>query len=164
MALTRRPLFYGLCLLAGSLLISIAGLMHPMLTRDGAAQLATIAATAYWRAIHWALLFGFPLTYMGLIGVALRHGDTPGPAPVRAGVVRRLARRGGRGDCVRGAARLAGPEPQVALGPTVRRVIPEDCQRHDVARLDRREWRAELGARGPRLPVDLQNDVGVSPP
>ncbi len=87
MALTRRPLFYGLCLLAGSLLISVAGLMHPMLTGDGAAQLATIAATAYWRAIHWALLFGFPLTYMGLIGVALRHGDTPGSAPVRAGIL-----------------------------------------------------------------------------
>lgn len=87
MALTRRPLFYGLCLLTGSLLVSAAGLMHPMLAGDGAAQLATIAASPSWRAIHWALLFGFPLMYVGLIGVALRHGDTPGSAPARAGIL-----------------------------------------------------------------------------
>ena len=87
MVLTRRPLFYGLCLLAGSLLVSVAGLMHPMLEGDGATQLATVAATAGWRAIHWALLFGFPLMYAGLIGVALRHGDTPGSAPARAGIL-----------------------------------------------------------------------------
>ena len=87
MVLTRRPLFYGLCLLAGSLLVSVAGLMHPMLEGDGATQLGTVAATAGWRAIHWALLFGFPLMYAGLIGVALRHGDTPGSAPARAGIL-----------------------------------------------------------------------------
>jgi hypothetical protein len=84
--MTRRPLFYGLCLLAGSLLVGIAGSRHPLLTGDGAAQLATVAATAGWRAIHWALLFGMPLMYAGLIGVALRHTDTPGSAPARAGV------------------------------------------------------------------------------
>jgi hypothetical protein len=87
MALTRRPLFYGLCLLAGSLLFAVAGLMHPILKGDGATQLATIAATAGWRAIHWALLFGFPLMYVGLIGVTLRHHDTPGSAPARAGIL-----------------------------------------------------------------------------
>jgi len=87
MPLTRRPLFYGLCLLAGSLLVSAAGLMHPLLKGDGAAQLATIAATTGWRAIHWALLFGFPLMYAGLIGVTLRHHDTPGSAPARAGIL-----------------------------------------------------------------------------
>jgi hypothetical protein len=85
--LARRPLFYGLCLLAGALLASAAGLMHPFLTGDGAAQLETISATKYWYAIHWALLFAFPLMYMGLIGVALRHGETPGSAPGRAGVL-----------------------------------------------------------------------------
>jgi|SRR6185295_4758128 hypothetical protein len=87
MTLTRRPLFYGLCLLAGSLLAAVAGVMHPWLLGDGAAQLTTVAATAGWRAIHWGLLFGFPLMYMGLIGVALRHSDTPGSAPARAGVL-----------------------------------------------------------------------------
>ena len=83
----RRPTFYGLCLLVGSLLFAIAGLMHPLLTGDGAAQLATVAATESWRAIHWSLLFGFPLMYVGLVGVALRHGETPGSAPARAGMV-----------------------------------------------------------------------------
>jgi hypothetical protein len=83
----RRPTFYGLCLLVGSLLFAIAGLMHPLLTGDGAAQLATVAATPSWRAIHWSLLFGFPLMYVGLVGVALRHGETPGSAPARAGTV-----------------------------------------------------------------------------
>ena len=84
--MTRRPLFYALCLLAGSLLIGVAGSRHPLLTGDGATQLATVSATAGWRAIHWALLFGMPLMYAGLIGVALRHTDTPGSAPARAGV------------------------------------------------------------------------------
>jgi hypothetical protein len=87
MTMTRRPLFYGLSLLAGALLVGAAGLMHPLLVGDGAAQLATVAATANWRAIHWALLFGFPLMYVGLIGVALRHGETSGSAPARAGVL-----------------------------------------------------------------------------
>jgi hypothetical protein len=85
--MTRRPLFYGLCLLAGSLLVAVAGSMHPVLTGDGAAQLATVAATAGWRAIHWSVLFGLPLMFAGLIGVTLRHTDTPGSAPARAGVL-----------------------------------------------------------------------------
>jgi hypothetical protein len=84
---TRRLLFYGLSLLAGSLLFGAAGLMHPMLAGDGATQLTTIAATAGWRAIHWALLFAFPLMYVGLIGVALRHRETPGSGPARAGIL-----------------------------------------------------------------------------
>jgi hypothetical protein len=83
----RRPTFYGLCLLVGSLLFAVAGLMHPLLTGDGAAQLATVAATPAWRAIHWSLLFGFPLMYAGLVGVALRHAETPGSVPARAGIV-----------------------------------------------------------------------------
>lgn len=87
MALPRRPLFYGICLLAGSLLFSVAGLMHPMLEGDGAAQLTTVAATSGWRAIHWSLLFGLPLMYVGLIGVTLRHHETPGSAPARAAIL-----------------------------------------------------------------------------
>ncbi len=83
----RRPTFYALCLLAGSLLFGVAGLRHPLLVGDGAAQLTTVAATAGWRAIHWALLFGLPLMYVGLAGLALRHGETPGSAPARAGIL-----------------------------------------------------------------------------
>ena len=85
--MTRRPLFYGLCLLIGVLLSGIGGLMHPLLTGDGAAQLGIIARTAHWRAIHWSLLFGLAFMYTGLIGVALRHGETAGSAPGRAGIL-----------------------------------------------------------------------------
>src|SRR2546425_10830209 len=86
MIVTRRPLFYGLWLLVGALLFGIAGLNHPMLSGDGAAQLATIAKTGGWRLIHWSLLFGLAFMYAGVIGVALRHNDTPGATPVRAAV------------------------------------------------------------------------------
>lgn len=87
MITTRRPIFYGLCLLVGALLFGIAGLLHPMLTGDGAAQLETVARTAGWRAIHWSLLFGLALMYAGLIGVSLRHTETAGSAPGRAGIL-----------------------------------------------------------------------------
>jgi hypothetical protein len=85
--MTRRPLFYGLCLLVGSVLVGIAGLNHPMLSGEGAAQLATVARTNGWRVIHWSLLFGLALMYAGLVGVALRHADTPGSEPARAGAL-----------------------------------------------------------------------------
>src|SRR6266581_2746548 len=85
MVVTRRPLFYGLCLLVGVLLFGVAGSLHPLLSGDGAAQLSTIARTTGWRAIHWALLFGLAFMYAGVVGVALRHNDTPGATPGRAG-------------------------------------------------------------------------------
>src|SRR5207245_3170683 len=53
----------------------------------GAAQLATVARTSAWRLIHWSLLFGLAFMYTGLVGVALRHSDTAGSTPARAGVV-----------------------------------------------------------------------------
>ena len=87
MAGARRPLFYGLCLLVGSLLFGIAALQHPFLRGDGAAQLQIIAATPGWRAIHWSLLFGFPLMLAGVLGVVTRHLDTPGASMARAGAV-----------------------------------------------------------------------------
>jgi hypothetical protein len=84
---TRRPLFYGLCLLLGALMFGGAGLMHPILSGDGAAQLSTIARTPWWRTIHWVLLFGLVFMYAGLIGVSLRHNETLGVSPAR-GVIR----------------------------------------------------------------------------
>src|SRR5437879_7860800 len=78
---------YGTSLLAGALLIGVAGLFHPILSGDGAAQLATIAKTDAWRTIHWALLFGLPLLLTGLLGVVYRHIDTPGASFARAGAV-----------------------------------------------------------------------------
>ena len=87
MVVTRRPLFYGLCLLVGTLLFGGAGAIHPILTGDGAAQLAMVARTEHWRLIHWALLFGLAFMYTGLAGVALRHSDTAGWTPARAGAL-----------------------------------------------------------------------------
>lgn len=87
MTTTRRPIFYGFCLLVGALLFGSAGLMHPMLSGDGASQLETIARTDGWRTMHWLLLFGLALMYTGLIGVTLRHNDTMGSAPGRAGIL-----------------------------------------------------------------------------
>ena len=86
MVVTRRPLFYGLCLLVGTLLFGVAGALHPLLNGDGAAQLSTIASTRRWYGIHWALLFGLVFMYAGVIGIALRHNDTPGATPGRAAV------------------------------------------------------------------------------
>ena len=87
MLVFRRSPFYGLCMVVGAFLIGIAGLYHPVLTGDGAAQLGTIAGTAAWRTIHWALAFGLPFLYAGLVGVALRHSETPAGNQARAGVM-----------------------------------------------------------------------------
>lgn len=87
MLVFRRSPFFGLCMVAGALLIGIAGLFHPVLSGDGVAQLSAIARSAAWRTIHWALAFGLPLLYAGLIGVALRHSDTPAGNQARAGVM-----------------------------------------------------------------------------
>src|SRR2546430_15161355 len=85
MALSRR-LVYPLCLLAGSLLAVVAGALHPDIAgQDGPSQLAVIAQSRAWPAIHWAFLFSFPLSLLGLVGVVGRHVGTAGgsPAPAR---------------------------------------------------------------------------------
>ena len=85
--MTRPSPFYGLCLTVGALAFGIAGLCHPILTGDGAAQLATIARTPAWRVIHWTLLLALPLMLAGLAGISLRHQETPGAGPARVGVL-----------------------------------------------------------------------------
>jgi len=87
MLLSRR-LIYPLCLLAGSLLAVAAGALHPDIAgQDGPSQLAAIAQSRAWPAIHWAFLFSFPLTLIGLVGVVGRHVGTPGESATRAGVL-----------------------------------------------------------------------------
>lgn len=83
----RRSAYYALCLLVGALLFGVAGLFHPVLRGEGAAQLATIARTPQWRLIHWSLLFGLPLMLTGLAGFVEQHRETPGAGPARAGFV-----------------------------------------------------------------------------
>lgn len=85
--MVRRSPFYPLCLLAGAALFGGAGLFHPVLRGDGAEQLATIAATRGWHAIHWTLLFALPLMLVGLAGLAERHAESPGAGPARAGII-----------------------------------------------------------------------------
>lgn len=80
-------LLYPLCLLVGALLVVVAGVLHPDLMGDGAAQLTIIAQCGLWRSIHWTFLFGFPLALTGLVGLARMHVATPGENAVRAGVI-----------------------------------------------------------------------------
>src|SRR5881296_3630260 len=82
-----RPLVYPLCLLVGSLLVIVAGTLHPDLVGDGAAQLTTIAQCSAWRAIHWTFLFSFPLALTGLVGLARVHATIPGEDAVRGGLI-----------------------------------------------------------------------------
>src|SRR5438128_3584273 len=76
-----------LCLVVGSLLVIVAGTLHPDLAGDGAAQLTTIAQCRAWRAIHWTFLFSFPLSLTGLAGLVGRHASTPGEHAGRAGLI-----------------------------------------------------------------------------
>ena len=76
-----------LCLVVGSLLVIVAGTLHPDLVGDGAAQLTTIAQCRAWRAIHWTFLFSFPLSLTGLAGLVGRHAGTPGERAGRAGLI-----------------------------------------------------------------------------
>jgi len=84
-----RPLSYPLCLLTGALLIVVAAALHPDLTggEDGAAQLAIIARSDAWRAIHWAFLFGFALSLTGLVGLVGSYTGTAGEGSARGGVI-----------------------------------------------------------------------------
>ena len=52
MTAAQRQLSYPLCLLTGSLLIVVAGVLHPDLVGDGAAQVSMIARSDAWRAVH----------------------------------------------------------------------------------------------------------------
>jgi len=83
----RQSFASGIALLAGALLVTVVGLCHPMLTGDGPAQLATIAATSAWRAVHLALIAGEILLVAGVAGFALRHADTPCAGTTRAGAL-----------------------------------------------------------------------------
>ncbi len=62
-------------------------MLHPDLVGDGPAQLAQIARSNGWRAIHWMFLFSFPLALTGLVGLARLHAGTPGENAVRAGTI-----------------------------------------------------------------------------
>lgn len=101
----------ALSLLAGALLVGVAGLRHPLLSGDGAAQLAAIAGTAGWRGIHLALVFGMVFVVAGLVGIALAHGETPGWAAARAGILLAVL---GYGVTLVGVLFMTGAAPRLA--------------------------------------------------
>ncbi|HEY6807670.1 MAG TPA: hypothetical protein VI160_02690 [Gemmatimonadales bacterium] len=123
--MTRRPVRYAGALLAGALAFGIAGLHHPFLHGDGAAQLATIAATPHWRLIHWTLAFAFPLMLAGILGLVARHLETPGASLLRAGAMVALLGFGvwalnilfmaGAGSAMARSAAAGGPAAATAI-------------------------------------------------
>ena len=85
MTLLARPL--AIALLAGTVLLGVGAVFHPVLAGDGAAQLGTIAATSYWRPLHLLMLCGSGLVIAGIWVRVLRDraGATPfGTAPLVA--------------------------------------------------------------------------------
>lgn len=80
------PWFWGFLLVAAALLVGFAGLGHPILVGDSATQLATIADTEGWRAIHWSICFGYVMAIAGLSGVAGVHAESRGAMLIRAGM------------------------------------------------------------------------------
>ena len=81
-----RPWFHGAVLFIGAMVTGLAGLQHPLLTGDGAAQLSVIAATPMWRDVHWAIALGYVLVVVGLTGVWSRLATTPGAGAARTGM------------------------------------------------------------------------------
>ena len=81
-----RPWVHGLVLVAGALLVGIAGSQHPLLMGDGAAQLGAIADMPLWRTVHWSIAFGYVLVVAGLTGVWTQLAVTPGAGAARTGM------------------------------------------------------------------------------
>jgi len=59
-----RPL--AVALLAGTALLGVGAVLHPMLAGDAAARLRTIAGTPYWRTLHLVMLAGSALVVAGV--------------------------------------------------------------------------------------------------
>lgn len=87
MQASTRPLFHGLALVSGALLVGVATLGHPILEGDGANQLAVIAGRPMWRMVHWSIAFGYVLVMAGMIGVLSLHAPTRGAGAARTGVL-----------------------------------------------------------------------------
>lgn len=69
-AIASRPRLVAFFLVAGSLLIGVPALFHPILSGDSAAQLTAIGATRGWPIIHLAIAFGYVLVVAGLAGLS----------------------------------------------------------------------------------------------
>lgn len=56
----------AIALLLGTAFLGVGAIFHPMLAGDAGAQLRTMAATPYWRAVHLAMLAGSGLVIAGI--------------------------------------------------------------------------------------------------
>ena len=56
----------AIALLLGTALLGVGAAFHPMLAGDAGAQLRTMAATPYWRAVHLSMLAGSGLVIAGI--------------------------------------------------------------------------------------------------
>ena len=56
----------AIALLLGTALLGVGAVFHPMLVGDAAAQLRTMAATPFWRALHVTMLAGSGLVIAGV--------------------------------------------------------------------------------------------------
>ncbi|HXE57917.1 MAG TPA: hypothetical protein VNK43_07945 [Gemmatimonadales bacterium] len=79
-----RPL--AALLVLGTLIVAAAGLVHPRLMGGGARQLATIAASPHWRAVHLGLLAGTGLVIAGIWSQAFRYPRDAGGELLRVGL------------------------------------------------------------------------------
>jgi hypothetical protein len=59
-----RPL--AVLVLAGTALLAVGAIAHPVLPADAEAQLRIMAATVYWRPIHLAMIAGSSLVVVGI--------------------------------------------------------------------------------------------------
>jgi hypothetical protein len=81
----ERSWICGAFLVVGSLLVGVAGLFHPVLTGEGAAQLASIASAGGWRLIHWSISFGYVIAVAGLSSMSSIHAASRGAGAARIG-------------------------------------------------------------------------------
>ena len=78
----------AIALLVGTALLGIGAAMHPILIGDASAQLRLIAATAYFRPLHLAMLAGSGLLILGIWTRALdRGGSVPVPLFAALGLI-----------------------------------------------------------------------------
>jgi hypothetical protein len=77
-----RPL--ALALLAGTALLGVGAVLHPVLTGDAATDLRLIADTTYWRPLHLVMLAGSGLVIAGVWARTQLGREGAGAAPLLA--------------------------------------------------------------------------------
>jgi len=82
----------AVALLAGTALLGVGAVFHPMLVGDAASQLRIIAATPHWRSLHMAMLVGSALVATGVwVRLIDRRSTVDIREPARGGLIAALA-------------------------------------------------------------------------